>query len=206
MHKLTMAFNDISDEYITEALEYKKSKASMQKIWILAAALCIFAVFVGATVIGTLNSNGNIADTPQIIVRTGETVTSGYGECEYVSCADSVITLRIKSNTRNHTYCVMIFATKSVWIEPDEPHEEGGYKSEEYVALTNGHSFLWDYLPASELLEIYVDGEQTHKTFIPDDGEFHEVVIDYSALTENGYSVRDTFMANEFGIFYIPHN
>ena len=195
-----LAFNDIADDYISEAEEYERKSKNI-KITFPRLLAAIFSILSIALVISTTFYNANNSDnvqSGQTIYHVGDTVTIWNGTCEYVACDNYSITLRIRSDDYR-AQLLIISANKRTWVEAD-----GGYfKTEKYVGITNGHSAYWDGEVVLNSLDIFVDGVKKEKMVIPNDGQVHEVIIDYSYFVENGYDVRDTFYYSNYGTFWI---
>ena len=188
MNRVLYAFNDIQEQYISEAAAYKASRTGW--IWGIAACLAL-ACLVGAAMLLQPDSPGGPGvQTPQKICAVGETLISSYGVCEYVACTDTTVTLRVKS-TRSMDFDVDFFAYKTV-----------GTNQKILCVATTGY---YDPPQGTEVLKdalvIYIDGEVKPYLFISADGQEHEVVIDFSLLLGEGYEMEDAWYCRQFGTF-----
>ena len=192
MNKILSAFNDITDSYITDALEYKKARVYTVNLkWIAAVACAFLVIFAGVGVMHKIwNNNGVGVQTPQYIYQVGDKITLGNGTCEYVECTDSTISLIIQSD-KNIDYTFSIDAYR--WIGENERIT--------YVATTGRYDAYGDKKVLKDVLTIYVDGIKTSSIDIPEDGKEHEVIIDFSYLTENNYDIETSWELTGVGRF-----
>ena len=196
MNDILSAFNNISDEYIAEALLYqnKNVKQILRKIIWIAACFMLVSTIAIFTVLNRSNLYTPSVSTPAYHHQVGETVESYYGTVTYVDCTNNTIIFSIQSN-QTHEYCFFMPA----YLQTDD------HTRDSYMAIINfGAGFGGDIKTLTNVLDIYIDGQPTTNLLIPADGNEHEVVIDYSYLVNNGYEIAGSWSLLEFANFDIP--
>ncbi len=169
------AIGNISDRYLDEAMQVFERKSLHYRRWLPLAACLAVVLCVGFAVLRPIISP---TEKPQIAYRVGSTVQSEEYEYWYLGYTETSVCFRVR-NLMDEDYAFTV-AFDAYWeIHPNYYNQ--------YEVTTGEPSS--QYPIVKDKLKIYVDGEETDAVWIPADGAYHDVVIDFRKLLERGYTI-----------------
>lgn len=192
MNRVLCAFGNVNDKFIAEALEYQKPHVNPKMIRWMIAVPCTFILLIGVGVFLHNRLDPILPpDKPAIAYGVGNELTSSYGVCQYVSCTETSVSFRIKSNSdRMYPFHIDV-------------HKKNDYIK--YVAAVGGYADSSAAEVFTDMLSVYIDGKEASTIFIPADGNMHDVVIDFSALLNSGYELEHYCELFGFATFFIEY-
>lgn len=186
-NKMLLAFTDISGAYVEEALQY--SKRSSTRIWknVIAACFVLILLTIPMARIYRHIHESNPVTSPPSTHTVGTSLFTYYGDIKYTSCGDTSFSFTIQNNTESPwTYDIFINADKL----PDA-ETPVGYSC---IVTTKFRYTNHPTVVLDDVLKVFIDGELSNNGVrIPADGRPHEVVIDFSFLVENNYTIHDVW-------------
>ncbi len=182
MSRILYGMNGISDEFISEAAEYRRHGSRGLYLRLAAAAACVLLTVsvAGALTVGRQPGSDRLPQTPaSVIFPLGDTKTCRFGTIEYRAYDERTVTLGMKADYPGGTYWFQIEAYVPVGVDG----------ADVYHFITPDHPMCGAEKWLTGMLRIYIDGEPSETVCLEGDGKMHEIVIDFGEVIDEGYLI-----------------
>lgn len=174
------AFGEIDERYLVSAMmcERRPIKRWGLRVAAMAACLCLVCV-VGGKIWENMRPGDGDIDSVQVryYYSLGQNFPVNWGEAVFSDYTDTRATVRVKNTTETAQTFTISIATSYYITSPEIE------KNRRVARLEYREDCIWD---AAARIQVYIDGIKVgyNELIIPADGEEHEIMIDFSQISD----------------------
>lgn len=174
------AFGEIDERYLVSAMmcERRPIKRWGLRVAAMAACVCLLCV-AGGKLWENVRPDDRDFDSVQVryYYSLGHKLPVDWGEAVFAGYTDTTASVRVK-NTTETAQAFTISIAASYYITSPEIE-----KNRRVARLEYREDCIWD---AAARIQVYIDGIEVgyDELIIPADGEEHEIMIDFSQISE----------------------